>query len=465
MRLRSTAGLLISFVVFAFVVPPAVAADEDLSSKIASIMKETFPADGPGAAVIVVKGGEVVYEGAVGMADIEHGVPLTAESVFRLGSITKQFTAAAILLLAEREQLSLDDPITKYLPDYPTHGHTITIRHLLTHTSGIFNYTDIPGYMATKIRRDLTTEELIDVFESLPMNFAPGERFGYSNSGYVLLGAIIEEVSEQSYADFMEENVFDPLGMERTYYGSHMRIIPNRAEGYAYGADEPVHAPYLSMTQPHAAGSLLSTVGDLAIWDAALYTDALLTAESREAMFTKPTLNSGEESNYAFGFMIGEFRGTPSISHGGGIPGFVTNAIRLPAHEVYVAVLCNTLVPPQGPSVVSQKLAALAIGNPFPEFSRIEVSPEILETYVGVYRINDDATRTVTVENGKLYTQRSGSRRLVAHPHSETGFFYDESFTHFEIVKDGKGNVTGMKMYHGGSTEPEEATLTDEDPS
>jgi len=441
---------------------PAVAAASDLGDAVAAILAEDYPPGGPGASAIVVENGEVLFAGASGSADLEHDVPLTAESVFRLGSITKQFTAVALLMLEEQGKLSLDDPIIKYLPDYPTHGHEITIRHLLTHTSGIFSYTAIPGYMDQKIRNDLTTDELIEVFRAQPMDFAPGERFSYSNSGYVLAGAIIEKVSGQSYAEFIQEHIFGPLGMTHSYYGSASRIIPNRARGYMTNDDGYAHAPYLSMTQPHAAGSLLSTVGDLARWDAALYTDALLTEESRESLYTPFTFNNGEKSEYALGFIIGEFRGAESISHGGGINGFVTHAIRLPEQRVYVAVLSNSVGRPPGPAFVAQKIAAVAIGKPFPDFMVIDVAPEILETYVGVYRIDDDTTRVVTVEDGLLYTQRQGGGRLEAHPHSETGFFYDNSFSHFEIVKDADGNVTGMRMYQNGAEEAEEAVLTDE---
>lgn len=257
-----------------------VAWADELSGQIDAIMATHYPADGPGSAAIVVRDGKVVYRGAHGMADLENGLPLTADSVFRLGSITKQFTGAAIMLLVEREKLSLSDPLTKYLPDYPVHDPGITVEHLLTHTSGIFNYTNIPGYIQARVRVEVTTEELIDGFKDQDPDFAPGERFNYSNSGYVLLGAVIEKVSGQSYEQFVQENIFDVLGMEHSYYGSHTRIIPNRARGYGGGPDDWSNADFISMTHPHAAGSLLSTVSDMAIWDAALYTDALLKPKS-----------------------------------------------------------------------------------------------------------------------------------------------------------------------------------------
>ena len=250
------------------------------SSEYQQMLDEAYPADGPGAAVIVVKGDEVVFRGAAGMANVELGVSLSPDNVFRLASITKQFTAAAILLLEEQDKLSVTDNINKYLPNYPTQGHTIKIENLLSHTSGIFNYTNIPGYMGgEKIRKDVTTEELIEVFANLPMDFAPGEQYRYSNSAYVLLGAIIEKVSGQSYADFIQTAIFDKLGMKHSYYGGP-QIILNRANGYQGEAGDYSNAGFLSMSQPHAAGSLLSTVDDMTIWSKALFGGELLSKKS-----------------------------------------------------------------------------------------------------------------------------------------------------------------------------------------
>ena len=193
--------------------PVAAAAFEREASRIDALLRETYPQGQPGAAVIVTKDGETVFRRAYGMANLELGVALQPDMVFRLGSITKQFTAAAILLLEQQGKLSVGDLLSKHLPGYPVHGHPITIEHLLTHTSGIFSYTSIPGYMARKVRQDLTTSELVDAFKGQPMSFAPGERWSYSNSGYVLLGAIIERVSEQSYADFVRSHIFEPLSL------------------------------------------------------------------------------------------------------------------------------------------------------------------------------------------------------------------------------------------------------------
>ncbi|MGH9971179.1 MAG: serine hydrolase domain-containing protein, partial [Pyrinomonadaceae bacterium] len=205
----------------------AGASDRELTTAINEALEKTFKPDEPGAAVIAVKDGKVIFRKGYGLANVELGVPVEPDMVFRLGSVTKQFTAVAILMLAEQNKLSLDDDITKFLPDYATKGHKITIEQLLTHTSGIKNYTSLPEWLSGW-RKDMTVKEIIDLFKDQPMDFAPGERWSYSNSGYILLGAIIEKVSGQTYQEFIEKNIFTPLGMKHSYYDNTARLIPRR---------------------------------------------------------------------------------------------------------------------------------------------------------------------------------------------------------------------------------------------
>jgi D-alanyl-D-alanine carboxypeptidase len=427
------------------------------TAAIDALLKGSYPADRPGAAVIVRKDGETLFERAYGMADLELGVPLRPDMVFRLGSITKQFTAAAILMLAEEGKLSLQDPIEKHLPGYPTQGHTITIEHLLTHTSGIQSYTDMPGWMTSRILSPMTVQELVDGFKREPMQFAPGERYAYNNSAYVLLGAIVEKASGSTYEAFVTERIFQPLGMTASYYGSTERIIPRRAPGYTREGDQPKNARYLSMTQPFAAGSLLSTVADLARWDAALYTEKLLKRASLEKAWTPFVLKNGKATGYGYGWAVSKLRGRRSINHGGGIFGFSTFALRLPEERVYVAVLCNSDRPAADPGYVAKKIAALVVGDPFPEPVPITLDAKVLERYVGVYRIDERSARTVTVESGRLYTQRSGGQRTEVRPSSETEFFYDKSLTRLRFVVDASGRATEMLMYPDDADEPERA--------
>ena len=337
----------------------------------------------------MVKDGRTLFRKAYGMANLELGVPLQPDMVFRLGSITKQFTAAAILMLAEEGKLSLQDPIEKHLPGYPTQGHAITIEHLLTHTSGIQSYTDMPGWMTSRIQGPMTVTELVDGFKKEPMQFAPGERWAYNNSGYILLGAIVEKASGKTYEAFVRERIFEPLGMTSSYYDHTEAILPKRAPGYTREGDQPRNARYLSMTQPYAAGSLASTVDDLARWDASLYTEKLLKKASLDRAWTPYVLKDGKPTGYGYGWGVSTLRGRRAISHGGGIFGFSTYAVRLPDERVYVAVLCNSDSPSADPEYLGKKIAALAVGDPFPEPAAITLDPKVLERYAGVYRIDE----------------------------------------------------------------------------
>jgi D-alanyl-D-alanine carboxypeptidase len=454
---RATSGVGILMVLTAGLARAEVPTPTATTAAIDTLLKGSFPSDRPGAAVIVVKDGRTLFRKAYGMADLELGVPLQPDMVFRLGSITKQFTAAAILMLAEEGKLSLQDPIEKHLAGYPTQGHVITIEHLLTHTSGIQSYTDMPGWMTSRIQSPMTVTELVDGFKKEPMQFAPGERWAYNNSGYILLGAIVEKASGKTYEAFVRERIFQPLGMTASYYDSTDPIIPKRAPGYTREGDQPRNARYLSMTQPYAAGSLASTVDDLARWDGSLYAERLLKKASLERAWTPYVLKGGKATGYGYGWGISTLRGRRAISHGGGIFGFSTYAVRLPNEGVYVAVLCNSDSPAADPGYLAKKIAALALGDPFPEPATITLDPKILERYAGVYQIDGTSTRTVTVEKGRLYTQRSGGERLEARPGSETDFFYDKSLTRLRFVPDASGRATDMLFFPEGADEPERA--------
>lgn len=417
-------------------------------------LAQAYPAQGPGAAVIVVREGEVLYRDAIGLADLELGVPLEADHVFRIGSLTKQFTAAAILLLEEAGKLSVADDINDYLPDYPTHGHTITIEHLLTHTAGIYNYTDIPGYLESpEIRVDVTTGELLELFANRPMDFAPGVAHKYSNSGYAILGAIIEQVSGQPYAELVQDAIFDKVGMKDSYYGGP-RIIPNRIDGYRSVEGEYLHAGYLSMTHPHGAGALLSTVDDLARWNDALFSGELLSKSSLAKMTRDFRLKSGDYAGYGYGFALGERFGQRMIYHTGGIHGFSTSGIYLPQAKVYVVVLSND-ENSHMTRFLSHRIAFDAAGAEMPRLEPIDIDAARLRDYIGVYEIDEGDTRSVVVDAGRLYTQRTGGNRSEIVAYDVDAFFYPGSFTHLRFVRDRRGGVVAMEMYHDGASEAE----------
>lgn len=425
------------------------AADKTLAAKIDASIGGYYKADEPGATVIVTRDGATVFRKAYGMADTANKQVMDAAMTLRLGSITKQFTAVAILMLADEGKLALTDDITRFLPDYPTQGKKITIEHLLTHTSGIQSYTGKPAYMET-MAMDFTVNQMIDGFKNDPMLFAPGERFDYNNSGYFLLGAIIEKISGQSYAKFLEQRIFIPLGMTHTAYEGNERSKGLRAAGHSKGEAAYGPAMRLSMTQPYAAGSLVSSVDDLARWENAIAAGKLLKAASWKKAFTPYTLTNGKSTGYGYGWEIGSLNGASKIAHGGGINGFSTYALRVPEKKVFVAVLSNTESGGTQPQMVATKVAAIAIGKPFPEHKAVTVAPEVLQEYVGVYTIDDKNTRTIRLEDGKLTMQRTGRERLPLTAYKENAFFFQDSLATLEFVRDAKGDVTALAMTNDG---------------
>ena len=424
--------------------------DEKLAESINELLENTYKPDEPGAAVLVTKGGKVILRKGYGKANLELGVPIEPDMVFRTGSITKQFTAVAILMLVEQGKISLDDDITKFLPDYPTKGHKITVQHLLTHTSGIKSYTSMPEWQKLW-RQDMPLNELIALFKDQPMDFAPGERWAYNNSAYVLLGAVIEKASGQSYADFIEKNIFAPLGMKHSYYDDTARIIPRRVSGYSKNKEGFMNAAYLSMSQPHAAGSLLSSVDDLAIWDAALYTDKPVKQELLKRAWTSAKLNNSRDTNYGFGWSIGSYEGHQMIEHSGGIHGFASYALRVPDEKIFVAALTNKDF--ESPGKVVFKIAALALGKPFVDPPVITVADAVLDKYVGVYQLSATEEVIVRRDSGKLLVSGAGGGTTEFLPMSETEFFVKDSRPRLRFTRNAAGAASSLVITGSSGTE------------
>ena len=330
------------------VLPPAGAAvapaDEQFARLADAEIARAYPGGAPGAAVLVKRSGAVVLRKGYGLAQLDYEVPIAPEQVFEIGSVTKQFTAAAILRLAEQGRLALTDPITRFLPDFPTGGRTVTLEHLLTHTSGVPNYTDLPEWIP-RWREDMSLATLIGLFAGRPLDFEPGQSWSYSNSGYVLLGAVIEKVTGRSYEDYVESELFAPLGMTGTRYGHQEEVVAGRVAGYVKGPAGWLNAPYLSLTQPYSAGALMSTVDDLARWSDALEAGRVVSAAARDRMFTPAVLRGGEQdgvsTRYGLGNAVTSVAGRPAHEHGGGIHGFVADLLRVPEGDLLVIVLSN----------------------------------------------------------------------------------------------------------------------------
>ena len=405
------------------------------------ILNEQKFDNSPGYAVLVAKNDQVIYRKAFGYANLEQDVKLKPEHIFRIGSITKQFTACAILKLEEEGKLSLQDDITKFIADYPTHGHTITVEHLLTHTSGIKSYTSMMTWDAEMRKKDFTPEGLIKFFRNEPMDFAPGEKFLYNNSGYILLGYIIEKASGKPYEGFLKETFFTPLDMKNTSYDKTSLILKNRASGYQKKGDEFENADFLSMTQPYAAGSLLSTVDDLNKWYSAVMSDKVISKENRMKAHTSYILKDNKPTGYGYGWSLGNIQGSPMIEHGGGINGFLSASLWLPEEKVFVAVFSNCTGNP--PESTAFKLAAAAIGKPF-NYQELKLEKENLKEYIGVYESDEKETRTIVVDKDSLYYVYPAGNRLKLLPFGKDRFFIKDRFSEYTFNRNPKGKVVSL---------------------
>jgi D-alanyl-D-alanine carboxypeptidase len=429
---------------------PAAAAspisNQELAQYADRLLAETYPADQPGATALIVRNGETVLRKGYGLANLELNVPMQPDMVLELGSVTKQFTGAAILMLQERGQLSVTDDVTKYLPDYPTHGQKITLDHLLTHVSGIPSYTGLPEW-AAQWRQDVTVDQLIAIFKDKPLEFAPGEKWSYNNSAYVLLGAVIEKVSGKTYEDFIEQEIFAPLGMKRASYVNLRDVVPGRASGYDKQGDKYLNTQYLSMSQPYSAGALMSSVDDLALWDQALSNGKLLKKESLDRLFTPVKLTSGQTTKYGYGWSVWDFEGTRIIEHGGDIFGFSSMVTRVPSEKLLVVVLTNNPGQEPRPDGLAMRITAKALGKPQEDRKAVALDPKGLDEYVGVYRFDEKTARVVSREGDKLFSQRTGGEKSEIFAAGPDTFFYKDSDSTLRFRRDAQGKIAAMELF------------------
>jgi CubicO group peptidase (beta-lactamase class C family) len=395
--------------------------------------------------VLIARGNDVLFSKGYGSANLEWSIPNTPSTKFRLGSVTKQFTAASILLLEERGKLKVDDPVKKYLPDAPAAWDKMTIFHVLTHTAGIPNFTSFPDYTSTEAI-STTPEKLVARFRDKPLDFQPGEKWNYSNSGYVLLGYLIERISGQSYEKFVQENIFTPLGMKDSGYDSNSAVISHRASGYTPGPNGTVNAGFVHMSIPFSAGALYSTTEDLLRWEQGLFGGKVLSAASLQKM-TTPVKN-----DYAFGLQVHTVKGRKVIDHGGGIEGFNTLLAYYPEQKLTVAVLGN--LNGSAPEQIAAAVASVALGETVTlqsERKEITLEPKILARNVGAYEIAPGAVMLITLDNDQLTSQLTGQGPVPIFPQSETMFFPKVVDAQLEFSgSDAEGRATQMTLHQNG---------------
>jgi D-alanyl-D-alanine carboxypeptidase len=417
-------------------------ANKELAGAMDKVAADVYKPDIPGAAIIVVKNGQVIFRKGYGLANIELNVPVKPEMVFRLCSVTKQFTAVAIMMLVEQGKLSLSDDLTKFFPDYPTRGKKITVENLLTHTSGINDY--LAKLWPERMRQDMRPVKLIELFKNDELEFEPGTRQSYSNSNYVLLGAIIEKLSGKEYGQFIQDNIFTPLGMKHSYYEGVQDLIPNRVSGYIKFEGNFINAPYVSTPQLYAAGALCSSVDDLALWDGAIYADKLLRHSSWEQLFTRYKLVNGTASDFGYGWALGQLQGRVIASHAGGVPGFRTFVLRMPEDRVYVAVLSNDEPAEEQPEIVARRLAAIAIGKPIHDPKIIELEGKLLDSYVGQYGASGGDSLVVRREGNRLVAQGPEDPEYELFPIGDDRFIVKAFDAKISFIRDAEKKVSGL---------------------
>lgn len=417
----------------------------DLTRQLDAMLRSSVGKDAPGASVLVARDDEVIYRGAYGKANLDLGVALTPQHVFRIGSITKTFTAAAIVRLSATHQLSLDDSLSKYLPDFPNGAH-ITLAQLLSHTSGVSDNWDADP------TKPLDTPALVKRIAAKAPDFEPGAAWAYSNSGYILLGAVLEKVTGKPWAEAIHDLLTAPIGLNHTAFHDDDAIVPGLVSGYSQNEDgKVVQATYVTISGPGAAGALVSTTDDLFRWMRALVTDHALPAGLYQIMSSPKSTAHGDPVPYGYGLMLGTVRGQPVVEHNGGIEGFASQLTYFPTQHVTVVVLTNTDAGSPSPRSLAHRLGALAIGKPYADLDAAAASAAYLQGLSGTYRIDNNAKHTLSIEHGSLVIQRDGGpQRPLAVAKDDVLFFPSDKTDYIKVIRDTRGAVTALDFYADG---------------
>jgi D-alanyl-D-alanine carboxypeptidase len=425
---------------------PSASAPREPKAAIDALLRETYPGDKSGASVLVVHHNRVVLRGGYGLAQINPVRTVTPDVIFRIGSMTKQFTAVAILQLIDAGKLRLDSRVGQLLSETPPPWHDITVAQLLQHTSGLAD-PDLPDNVE-RDSRAMTVAEVLNLSRDLPATFAPGTDWKYSNTGFLVLGAIIERTSGLSYADYIKQHIAKAGGLNDTGYDAGDDDNPRRARGYqkgAKGGEQP--ADFYHMSQPYAAGALVSTVDDLWKWEKQLAAGHLLSRASLEKAWTTGRLPDGRETGYGYGWFISQVDGHRTHEHGGAINGFTSYSLAMPDEGLYVFLLsnrdANETPGVHQPAAIVLEIARTLLGPSKPVHKKI--APADLSSLTGVYRVDATTKRAITIENGMLYTQSTGRPRFPLTPLGGDHFVIAENDSHFFFKRDASGQVIGMR--------------------
>ena len=427
------------------VAAPAMAQDP---ARMDQVVRASAEKDEFSGSVLVARDGEILLDQGYGLANREWNIPNAGDTKFRLGSVTKQFTAVGVMLLAERGLVDIDAPVKTYVPDAPSSWDAVTVRTLLTQTSGIPDLTRLPDFGSLNTL-PATVQALIARFRDLPLAFTPGEKFVYSNSNYILLTAVIEKASGQTYAEFVQTNLLAPLGMADSGYDTHAEILPRRASGYTPSDEGIVNADYADMTVPQGAGALYSTTRDLLKWEQGLFGGKVLKPESLTQLTTP------YRGDYAMGLIATTAEGHRIISHNGAIQGFNTYLGYDADARMTVVVLGN--LNGSAPDKIGADLMTLARGGTVrlaSERQEIQVPAETLATYAGVYEASPRFALTVVAADGKLTAQATGQQPLDLFAEGPDAFFLKAVDAQITFSRNAEGEIEGLVLHQGGNKLP-----------
>jgi CubicO group peptidase (beta-lactamase class C family) len=453
----STSLALISI---AFQVParssgkPALSrAQAGVEARVDQVFAEWNKPDSPGAALVVVKDGSVIYKKGYGIANLEYDIPITPSTVFHIASVSKQFTAFSILMLAKQGKLSLDDDIHKYLPELPDYGKPMTIRHLCHHTSGLRDQWELLAMAGWRLDDVITKEQILKIVRhQKELNFEPGAEFLYSNTGFTLLAVIVERITGQSFRQWTTDNIFKPLGMNNTHFhDDHEMIVKNRAYSYSARPGGGFKLSALNYANVGAT-SLFTTVEDLAKWITNFEDMKVGGPAVIQQMTEQAVLNDGKKIDYAFGLSVGEYRGLKTVSHSGGDAGYRSYIVHFPDQKLGIAVLSN--LGSVNPAALANHVADIYLADKLqPAKGRVapsapdppaKVDPAVLQTYVGKYKANGTPLFNILIGNQGLTFEVEGEVNSQMIPRSQNTFFVKDLGLDVEFKKDGPGPVTGL---------------------
>ena len=444
---------ILALLIFICFLLQSTAMAQTIEEKVQDIHKyvnNLYDESEPGAVILVAKNGKPVFKKAYGVADYEKKIPLTPDHSFAIGSLSKQFSALSVLMLTENSKLSIDDDLTTYFPQvFKFNG--IKIHHLLTHSSGIKDLFNIKDWRKD-LSVDLSRQQTFNMIINEKLEFQPGERTQYSNSGYYLLGMIVEQVAHMGLNDYIQKNIFTPLQMTKSSFIDDLIETSPTAIGYEKHGKNIVNPGHVSKTRFFAGGSIISTVEDLLKWDEALYGTNLVNKSTLQLFFDPIRLNNGELSTYSCGWEVSEYAGKKILGHGGGINGYVCQVYRIPEEHLYVAILSNIVDRNTKQSVAQtaqQIVNIMMSGNQKDNFvSAITLTEKEAETYTGKYRLPDGSLRQISALNGKVYYHVNDEKKVEIFPESKTTFRGGKASV-IRFYFNDKGNIDRFELFTG----------------